>query len=208
MDLNSINANVNRLLSNIWAIISFFKEFAVDSAKDVSITYLNADGSESTKTFPNVAKIVQACNLKNDNGKLKDLNGNSLTLTNSLDTNYIKVTGKIYGRNEVFEVDSGALIDIVRVVNYDFSTFMVTATTRRGANAFISARVVMSKYGATIVYDLEDIAYGEFEAYADEEGSQKLRFKQNSDSLVSVQLAIIPIGVSNGGNTYYIGNEG
>ena len=75
MDLNSINANVNRLLSNIWAIIAFLREFAVDGAKDVSITYLNADGSESTKTFPNIAKIVQACNLKNDNGVLKDLDG-------------------------------------------------------------------------------------------------------------------------------------
>ena len=56
MDLNSINANINRLLTNIWAVISFLKEFAVDGAKDVSITYINADGSESVKTFPNIAK--------------------------------------------------------------------------------------------------------------------------------------------------------
>jgi hypothetical protein len=57
MDLNSINANINRLLTNIWAVISFLKEFAVDGAKDVSITYINADGSESIKTFPNIAKM-------------------------------------------------------------------------------------------------------------------------------------------------------
>ena len=56
MDLNSINANINRLLTNIWAVISFLKEFAVDGAKDVSITYINADGSESVRTLPNIAK--------------------------------------------------------------------------------------------------------------------------------------------------------
>lgn len=57
MDLNRLNANVNRLLTNIWAVISFLREFAVDDAKDVSITYVNADGSESVKTFPNIAKM-------------------------------------------------------------------------------------------------------------------------------------------------------
>jgi len=57
MDLNSINANINRLLTNIWAVISFLKEFAVDGAKDVSITYINADGSESVKTMPNISKF-------------------------------------------------------------------------------------------------------------------------------------------------------
>ena len=58
MDLNLLNANVGRLLTNIWAVISFFKEFAVDGAKDVSIIYINADGSESVKTFPNIAKQI------------------------------------------------------------------------------------------------------------------------------------------------------
>lgn len=56
MDLNSINLNVNRLLQNIWAVITFLKEFTIDGAKDVSITYINADGSESVKTFSNLAK--------------------------------------------------------------------------------------------------------------------------------------------------------
>jgi len=79
MDLNSINANINRLLTNIWAVISFLKEFAVNGAKDVSITYINADGSESVKTFPNVAKMVSTMNMTNDNGVIKDLNGNLVT---------------------------------------------------------------------------------------------------------------------------------
>jgi len=57
MDLNLLSANVNRLLTNIWAVIAFLKEFAVDPAKDVSISYLNADGSVSVNTFPNIAKM-------------------------------------------------------------------------------------------------------------------------------------------------------
>ena len=60
MDLNSINANINRLLTNIWAVISFLKEFAVDGAKNVSITYINADGSESVKTMPNISKFFDS----------------------------------------------------------------------------------------------------------------------------------------------------
>ena len=56
MDIKSINANVNRLLSNIWSIITFLKEFTVDDAKDVSITFLNENGTESIKTFPNIEK--------------------------------------------------------------------------------------------------------------------------------------------------------
>lgn len=62
MNLNELNANVNRLLQNIWAVITFLKEFCVDGAKDVSITYINNDGSESIKTFPNVAKMQSQVN--------------------------------------------------------------------------------------------------------------------------------------------------
>lgn len=58
MNLNSINANVNRLLTNIWAVILFLKEFAVDGAKDVNIAFVNEDGSESVKIFPNIAKQI------------------------------------------------------------------------------------------------------------------------------------------------------
>ncbi len=74
MDLNSINANINRLLTNIWAIITFLKEFAVDGAKDVSITYVNADGSESVKTFPNVAKQIASL----ENWKTTFLNNHAI----------------------------------------------------------------------------------------------------------------------------------
>ena len=78
MDLNSINANINRLLTNIWTVISFLKEFAVDGAKDVSITYINSDGSESVKTFPNISKMWETFNITNDGGVIKDLDGNIL----------------------------------------------------------------------------------------------------------------------------------
>ena len=58
---------INILITNAGNILKFLKEFTVDSAKDVSITYINADGSESIKTFPNIVK--QNANLeswKND----------------------------------------------------------------------------------------------------------------------------------------------
>lgn len=58
MDLSSVNININRLLTNIWNIVSFFKEFAVDDSKDVSVTYINEDGSESSRTFPNISKQI------------------------------------------------------------------------------------------------------------------------------------------------------
>ena len=62
MDLNAINANINRLLTNIWNLTSFLKEYTVDGGKDVSITHVNADGSETTKTFPNITKQISTLN--------------------------------------------------------------------------------------------------------------------------------------------------
>jgi len=56
MDLNALNQSVLRLIENGTKIISFLKDFTVGSAKDVSITYINADGSTSVSTFPNIAK--------------------------------------------------------------------------------------------------------------------------------------------------------
>ena len=78
MDLNGINANVNRLLTNIWNIVTFLKEFAVDGAKDVSITYINADGSESVKSFPNIAKIIGNMDVWKANAGLEIANHRSL----------------------------------------------------------------------------------------------------------------------------------
>ena len=58
MNLVQINENINRLLANIWAILGFFKEYLVDPANDVSMTFINADGTETTRTFPNIAKQI------------------------------------------------------------------------------------------------------------------------------------------------------
>jgi len=85
MDLNALNQSVLRLIENGTKIISFLKDFTVGSAKDVSITYINADGSESVSTFPNIAKIVQSANVTNVGGVLKDLAGKNIT------NNFIKV---------------------------------------------------------------------------------------------------------------------
>ena len=81
MDLNSINQNVLRLINNSSKIISFLPEYAVDGAKDVSITYENADGTESTKTYPNIAKQVSQISSAVPNAMSKtfyvDANGGS-----------------------------------------------------------------------------------------------------------------------------------
>ncbi len=66
MDLNALNQNTNRLIQNTTRVISFLKEFTVDDAKDVSMTYVNEDGSESTKSFSNIAKMVEDSNTSND----------------------------------------------------------------------------------------------------------------------------------------------
>ncbi|WP_108062713.1 hypothetical protein [Poseidonibacter lekithochrous] len=58
MDLNKINENVTRLITNGSNLITFLKEFAVDGVKDVSIDYVNADGTTSTKIFPNITKQI------------------------------------------------------------------------------------------------------------------------------------------------------
>lgn len=60
MDLNSLNQSVLRLIENGTRIISFLKDFTTGTAGDVSITYINADGSESVKTFSNIAKFTSS----------------------------------------------------------------------------------------------------------------------------------------------------
>ena len=67
MNLVTINENINRLLTNIWAIVSFFKEYLVDPSKDVTLTFQNADGSETENTFPNISKQNEALNTWKDN---------------------------------------------------------------------------------------------------------------------------------------------
>ncbi len=78
MDLNALNQAVLRLIENGTKIISFLKDFTSSTTKDVSITYINGDGSESVKTFPNIAKMVDTYNITNDSGIIKDANGNVL----------------------------------------------------------------------------------------------------------------------------------
>lgn len=58
MDLNSINQSVLRLINNSTNIISFLKDFTTGGAKDVSISYIEADGNTTNKTFPNIAKFT------------------------------------------------------------------------------------------------------------------------------------------------------
>lgn len=94
MDLNALNQSVLNLIKNGTNIISFLKDFTVGSAKDVSITYVNANGSESVKSFPNIAKMVASYNIKYD-GVIRDMSGNSLEVSHKNRTETI--TGlKVY----------------------------------------------------------------------------------------------------------------
>ena len=78
MDLNALNQAVLRLIENGTKIISFLKDFTVGSAGDVSITYINADGSESVRTFPNIAKMVESYNIKSVSGTIVEQDGTML----------------------------------------------------------------------------------------------------------------------------------
>ena len=49
---------IDRLLTNGGRILEFLKDFTIGTSKDVSITYINADGTESISTFKNIAKMV------------------------------------------------------------------------------------------------------------------------------------------------------
>jgi nickel-dependent lactate racemase len=98
MDLNLLNANVGRLLTNIWAVISFLREFAVDGAKDVSITYINADGSESVKTFPNIAKQIDSLEIwKNEFMSKHSINDGNIGCTHfNIATKFTSSSGAGY----------------------------------------------------------------------------------------------------------------
>ena len=63
MDFNLLNTTVTRLLSNIWNVIVFLKEYSLGPSGDVTYTYHNADGTDTTATFPNIAKQVAEGNI-------------------------------------------------------------------------------------------------------------------------------------------------
>jgi len=122
MDLNSINANINRLLTNIWAVISFLKEFAVDSAKDVTITYINADGTESVKTFPNIEKW-------RDMVKPENYRVSTSTASFAYSTTPLPVTSLINTDNPLFSVTDNKTIVFKRSGVYMVTVDMLTRST-------------------------------------------------------------------------------
>jgi len=147
MDLNSINANINRLLTNIWAVISFLKEFAVDGAKDVSITYINADGSESVKTFPNIAKMVASYNITYTGGYIKDLSGNIIKVNQNIGKN-----NPIVNTATIVRIDSlSSEWETVCELNATQVGFRFEITT--GHNSAIYSDVINS---STYTYNVDD----------------------------------------------------
>ena len=113
MDLNLINANVSRLLTNIRNIIIFLKEYTVDGAKDVSITHIDDSGTAMVKTFPNITKQM---------GELETWKGGFQTVqdnTYSIFKEFPKTT-ILVGQEAVFNIqgfDDAYLINMMLVVN-------------------------------------------------------------------------------------------
>ena len=60
MNLAALNQKVNRVFSLIYAWIAFIPEFVSITPKDVTITVPNEDGTETTRTHPNLAKWTQS----------------------------------------------------------------------------------------------------------------------------------------------------
>ena len=101
---------INILITNAGNILKFLKEFTVDSAKDVSITYINADGSESIKTFPNIVK---------QNANLESWKNNFF----SVGLDLINVRKIIGNRPDYFR----AVIPLVLLDNTNISSFSYTS---------------------------------------------------------------------------------
>ncbi len=78
MNLVQINENINRLLANIWSIIVFFREYLVDPAKDVSMTFKNEDGSESVNIIPNINKQNEGLETWKDSQLLENKRDNPM----------------------------------------------------------------------------------------------------------------------------------
>ncbi len=92
---------ITNLITNSSNIIRFLKEFSVDSAKDVSVSIINADGSESKRTFPNVAKQIAG---------LESWKNNT---TINLDSEYQSLTGNLIKDSYVTEVtDEGKPVNV------------------------------------------------------------------------------------------------
>ena len=100
---------INILITNAGNILRFLKEFAVDGAKDVSITYINADSSESVKTFPNIAKMVASYNITNSDGVIRDLDGNLIRKT---DGYYEINNGRVHQKRFPAYCDGGSTISL------------------------------------------------------------------------------------------------
>jgi hypothetical protein len=67
---------IEKLVANGNAILNFLKNFSSDVPQDVSVDWINDDGSIDTKTFANIKKFQDSVGMVNDGGVIKDLGGN------------------------------------------------------------------------------------------------------------------------------------
>ena len=74
---------VQRLVSNGNSIINFLKNFSSSTPQDVSVDWVNDDGSVETKTFANIKKFQDSVDIKNNNNELVSSTGENLSIHNA-----------------------------------------------------------------------------------------------------------------------------
>ena len=104
--------SVERLVANCNSIVNFLREFSSDIPQDISIDWVNDDGSITTKTFSNIRKFQESINILNKNNILKSIDNGELTIDNAL-----KLDGKTL--NEIMELVSpkGSIIEFMLIKN-------------------------------------------------------------------------------------------
>jgi hypothetical protein len=72
---------IEKLVANGNAILNFLKNFSSDVPQDVSVDWINENGSIDTKTFANIKKFQDSVGMVNDGGVVKDLDGFEIDLS-------------------------------------------------------------------------------------------------------------------------------
>lgn len=73
MDLTALQQKVNRVFSLIYAWIGFIPTFFSSTPQDVTVTWENEDGSTTTQTHPNLAKMKTSMHIHVENTDIDTL---------------------------------------------------------------------------------------------------------------------------------------
>ncbi len=77
-------AEIDRMGRNGNKLLDFIKSFFGNEKKDVTLEWENQDGSIEMTSYPSIKKFQEETNLKNESGTITDLQGNEVTIGNSL----------------------------------------------------------------------------------------------------------------------------